>query len=248
MYITMGQDQRMGKYSKLFRVAAIASLASAMTTAILIYGSNVEAATDFITRTQLHDNPLHLYKRWVLFFHPQFAFIASIGIAFALFRKSPALIAFGLFYLATWAITEMTQQAVNIVALNEYWRPAYLTAGNQTDTAAYYALLKGFEGYSESLYFVLLFGFGMGTLLFGLAFTSAGTFGVRNPETVLGIVLILIGVLSLTAFLGYYSGLSSIVRVTDWIYAHFYGVVQIGVRIALGVWLWYVAANPYKLD
>ena len=73
-------------------------------------------------------------------------------------------------------------------------------------------------------------------------------FGVRNPETVLGIVLVLIGVLSLTAFLGYYSGLSSIVRVTDWIYAHFYGVVQIGVRIALGVWLWYVAANPYKLD
>lgn len=238
----------MGKYSRLFQTAAVASLLSAITTAILIYGPDAGAATDFITRTELHDNPLYLYKRWVLFFHPQFAFVACIGVAFALFRKAPVLVSIGLFYLAIWAITEMTQQAFTIDALNQYWRPAYLTAGNPSDTSAYYALLKGFAGYSDSMYFVLLFGFGMGTLLFGLAFKSVGRGEIKRAETLLGVVLILIGVLSLTAFLGYYTSLTSITRVTDWIYANLYGVVQTGVRIALGAWLWYAASNVFNRD
>lgn len=225
-------------YSRLFQVAAIASLLSATTTAILIYGPDAEAASDFAALAQLHDNPLYLYKRWVLFFHPQFAFVASIGVAVALFKKSPVLVSVGLFYLAVWAITEITQQAYTIDALNQYWRPAYLSSENASDTAAYYAMLKGFDGISNSLYFVLLFGFGVGTFLFGLAFLSA-----KIIETCIGISLIFIGVLSLTAFLGYYAGLSSITDVTDWIYAYLYGVVQTGVRIALGAWLWLSAAR-----
>jgi len=99
-------------------------------------------------------------------------------------------------------------------------------------------MLKGFDGISNSLYFVLLFGFGIGTFLFGLAFLST-----KFIETCIGISLIFIGVLSLTAFLGYYAGLSSITVVTDWIYAYWYGVVQIGVRIALGAWLWLSAVR-----
>jgi hypothetical protein len=228
----------MEKYSRLFQVAAIASLLSAITTAILIYGPDAETTSDFAALALLHDNPLYLYKRWVLFFHPQFAFIASIGIAAALFKKSPVLVSVGLFYLAVWAITEMTQQAYIIDALNQYWRPAYLGSENTSDTAAYYSMLKGFDGISNSMYFVLLFGFGTGSFLFGLAFLSSNII-----ESCLGITLILIGTLSLAAFFGYYAGPSSITQITDWIYEHLYGVVQTGVRVALGAWLWLSAAR-----
>jgi len=228
----------MEKYTRLFQVAAIASLLSAITTAILIYGPEAETVSDFAAIAELHDDPLYLYKRWILFFHPQFAFVASIGVAVALFRKSPVLISVGLFYLAVWAITEMTQQAYTIDALNQYWRPAYLGAGNTTDTAAYYAMLKGFEGISNSMYFVLLFGFGAGTFLFGFAFLSSNII-----ERCIGIVLIFIGTLSLSAFFGSYAGPSSITDVTGWIYEHLYGVVQTGIRIAVGVWLWRFAAR-----
>jgi len=228
----------MEKYSGLFRVAAIASLLSATTTATLIYGPDAKAAPDFAALAQLHENPLYLYKRWVLFFHPQFAFVASIGVAVALFRKSPVLVSIGIFYLAIWAITEITQQAYTIDALNQYWRPAYLGSESASDTAAYYAMLKGFDGISDSMYFVLLFGFGVGTFLFGLAFLPS-----KIIETCIGVALISIGTLSLTAFLGYYAGLSSITDITDWIYEYLYGVAQTGVRVALGVWLWHSAAR-----
>jgi hypothetical protein len=219
-------------------VAAIASLLSAMTTAILIYGPDAETASNFAALVQLHDNPLYLYKRWILFFHPQFAFVASMGVAVALFKKSPVLVSIGLFYLAVWAITEITQQAYTINALNQYWRPAYLNSENASDTAAYYAMLKGFDGISNSMYFVLLFGFGIGTFLFGLAFLSSNII-----EACIGIALIFIGALSLAAFFGYYAGPLFITQITGWIYAHLYGVVQTGVRVALGAWLWLSAAH-----
>ena len=233
----------MEKYSGLFQAAAIASVLSAITTAILIYGPDAETASDFAALAQLHDNPLYLYKRWVLFFHPQFAFVASIGVAAALFKKSPVLVSIGLFYLAVWAITEMTQQAYTIDALNQYWRPAYLGSENASDTAAYYSMLKGFDGISNSMYFVLLFGFGTGTFLFGLAFLSSNII-----ENCIGGTLIFIGALSLAAFIGYYAGPSSITQTTDWVYEHFYGVVQTGVRIALCAWLWLSAARFANQD
>ena len=61
-------------------------------------------------------------------------------------------------------------------------------------------------------------------------------------------MLVLIGLLSLCAFIGYYAGLDGIVPITNWIYAHLYGVLQTGVRIALGVWLWFQATSVTSGD
>jgi hypothetical protein len=203
-----------------------------VTTAILVYGPDATAADDVVSQARLHADWLYLYKRWILFFHPQFAFIASIGIAFALFARRPVCIAAGLFYLLLWTVTEMTQQAFVIDALNQYWRGGLLGAADTTERAAYETLLKGFTGISDSQYFVLLFGFGIGTTFFGFAFLKTDALG-----NAIGGMLLFIGLLSLTSFAGYYAGLSAVTPFTSWVYTNIYGVIQTGVRIAIGVWL-----------
>lgn len=217
----------------LLRVAAIASLLSALTTAVLIYGPNLQTGSNPIAQAELHNNWGYLYKPWVLFIHPQFAFIASLGAAVVLFEKNPALVSIGLFYLLLWAVTEITQQAYIIDGLNQFWRPAYLNADTETQKQTYDTIITGFKGTYDSMYFVLLFGFGIGTTLFGLAFLSATLF-----EKTIGATFIFIGSLSLAAFASYYAGLSVVSPVSSWIYANVYGVIQTGVRLALGYWLW----------
>jgi hypothetical protein len=225
----IGEQERL----VIFRVAAIASFASALTTAVLIYGPGAEAGSGLVEQAELYDDWRYLYKRWVLFFHPQFAFIASLGVAVALFTRHPVLVSLGLFYLLVWAVTEMTQQAFIIDALNAYYRPGLLGAGSEAERIAYETLITGFEGITDSQYFVLLFGFGVGTMLYGWAFLAADGFG-----SAIGIVLLFLGLVSLLAFMGYYMGASSVAPLSAWVYANLYGVLQTGVRIAMGAWLW----------
>lgn len=224
-------------FKQVFLVAAIASLVSALTTAILIYGPNAQAATDLVSQARLHSDGLYLYKRWVLFFHPQFAFIATLGLAVALFRQRPALVSIGMFYMLVWAITEMTQQAYVIDALNQYWRPGLLGAADAGETAMYETLLTGFNAISDSQYFLLLFGFGVGTFLYGIALWPTDALGKAVAAA-----LLFIGALSIAAFAGYYAGASAVTPVTSWIYGNLYGPVQIAARIAIGIWLWRVAS------
>ncbi|QYJ07021.1 hypothetical protein [Qipengyuania flava] len=221
----------------LLRIAAVASALSALTTAVLIYGPNPPVAEGLEAQAQLASDGRALYKPWVLFFHPQFAFVAALGAAAALWRARPALVAIGLFYLALWAMTEMTQQAYIINALNQYWRPGLLAASDPGARQAYESLLTGFPALSDSQYFVLLFGFGAGSVLLGAAFFSADLAGKA-----IGGVTVFLGVVSLLAFAGYYlAPAAGVTAVTGWIYAYLYGPLQTGVRLALGWWLWRAA-------
>ncbi|MEP5937903.1 MAG: hypothetical protein ABJ239_06215 [Erythrobacter sp.] len=227
----------------LLRIAAWASLCSAITTALLIYGPSHAPANGLVEQAHLSSNWLYLYKPWVLFFHPQFAFIALIGAAALLWRKSPAFTAFGLFYLLVWAMTEMTQQAFIIDALNQYWRPGLLNAERADQRQIYESLLIGFPAISDSQYFVLLFGFGTGSILLGCAFLTSNTLG-----KVIGIAMMSLGLVSLTAFAGYYfSPAAGVTSITGWIYSHLYGPVQTGLRIALAIWLWHAASNSKRV-
>ncbi len=216
-----------------YLVASVASFLSAATTAILIYGPDASVGSGIVAQAQLHSDWLYLYKRWVLFFHPQFAFIAALGIALALAQKRPFCMMVGLFYLLVWAVTEMTQQAFIIDALNQYWRPGFLNAADPSEKSAYETMLRGFGGFSDSQYFTLLFGFGVGTTLFGYAFLCTDSLGKG-----IGAALIGIGILSIVSFAGYYAGMSFVTPMTSWIYSNLYGLIQTGVRIAMGVWCW----------
>jgi len=217
--------------TQLLKIGVICSVLSALTTTVLMYGPDAPAVADFDAIQQLHQNGLHLYKKWILFFHPQFAFIAALAAATVLFKRSAALVGIGIFYLAVWTITEMSQQAYLIDALNQMWRPAYLSADG-VDKELWRTMIMGLRGLSDSQYFVLLFSFGTGSILMGCAFLSEKSLG-----RIIGVITLSIGVTSLLAFSGYYAGAAFVSPVIGFWYTWVYGPLQIGVRLLLGFWL-----------
>ncbi len=218
--------------SQYLLMSAICAILSALTTAILMYGPSAAVPETFEATQALHSDPLHTYKSWVLFFHPQFAFIAVLGAGTILYKKTPAFTAIGTIYLAVWALTEMTQQAYLIDALNQMWRPAYLAAEG-AEKAQWRTIIEGLGGITDSLYFVLIYGFGLGSLLFGLAFRGHGPLGLA-----IGATTSLIGLISLAAFSYYYAGATQLGNIINGWYGWVYGPLQISVRLGLGIWLW----------
>jgi len=222
----------MTKKQKIFLIiAASASFLGAVTTALLIFLTH-PVAIDFESAVQLHNNSLYMARLWILFLHPQFNIIASLGIAFLLFREYPLQIILGTFFLLVWAFTEMSQQALLIDALNLIWRPGYLTAATPEDEKMFRTMLETANGISDSKYFLVIYGFGIGSLLFGLAFIHLDKLGKW-----IGWALLFIGVLSLSSFLRYYAGFDFLNPIVDWLYQYIYSYLQPLVRIGIGLWI-----------
>lgn len=217
--------------SAFLTLAAVCSFAGAVTTCLLIFLPS-PTADDFEARAILHQNSLYLSKLWILFLHPQFNLIASLGVALVFFRKYPLQMIVGTLFLSVWAYTEISQQALLIDALNQFWRPGYLAADDETTRTLYRTLIQGAGALSDSKYFVVIYGFGLGSLLYGLAFGQE-----TGPEKWLGFSLIFIGVLSLSSFIRYYLGLTSLSPVVDGLYTWVYPYLQPAVRVAIGAWL-----------
>ena len=219
------------KVNSFLKMTAICSFLGAATTAVLIFLPSPEA-TEFESQVLLFKNNLYLTKLWILFFHPQVNLIASLGIAYLLFKKYPLQIVLGTLFLSIWAYTEMTQQSLLIDALNQFWRPGYIEADNETSKNMYETLIKAASGISDSNYFLVIYGFGLGSLFFGLGFILEKGLG-----KLLGISLIFIGILSLASFIRYYLGINSLSPIVDGCYKYIYPYLQPLVRIGLGIWI-----------
>ncbi len=226
------------KNARIFlKIAAICSFLGALTTALLIFLPNPEAP-DFESRVSLFENSRYLTKLWILFLHPQVNLIASLGVAFLLFKKYPWQVILGTLFLLVWSLTEMSQQALLIDALNQIWRPAYVAAESEVERTAYETLIRAANGISDSKYFLVIYGFGLGSLLFGLAFIRE-----RGFAKWIGWALIFIGLLSLASFGRYYLGLGFLDSPVNLSYKYIYPYLQPLVRIAIGLWIFNVISN-----
>lgn len=215
----------------LLRITAICSFLGALTTILLIFLPD-PVAGDFESRAALYQNRLYLTKLWILFIHPQVNILASLGIAYLLFKKYPWQIIIGTLFLSIWAYTEMAQQSLMIDALNQIWRPGYLQAENETLKSEFSTLIKVAHGLSDSKYFLVIYGFGIGSLLYGVAFT--GEFGLGRW---IGFALIFIGILSLASFGRYYLEMNFLNGIVNWTYRWIYPLLQPLVRIGIGIWI-----------
>jgi hypothetical protein len=218
-------------HKTFLKTTAICSFLGALTTALLIFLPNPEA-TDFEARTLLFENKLYLSKLWILFIHPQVNIIASLGIAYLLFKKHPLQIIIGTLFLLIWAYTEMSQQSLLIDTLNQIWRPGYIGADNDVTKNMFVTMIKTANGFSDSKYFLVIYSFGMGSLLYGLALVQQS-----GLSKWIGGSLLLIGLLSLFSFARYYLGLSFLNVIVNWSYEWIYPYLQPIVRIAIGVWI-----------
>ncbi len=219
------------KYKAFLMTTAACSFLGALTTILLVFLPN-PTAYDFESSVLLYDNSLYLTKLWILFIHPQVNVLASFGIAYLLLRKYPLQIIIGTFFLLVWAYTEMSQQSLLIDALNQMWRPGYVNAENDDLKNTFSTLIKSVSGVSDSNYFLLLYGFAIGSLLYGFAFIQENLFGKS-----IGWVLVFIGVLSLSSFARYYLRVSFLNEIVNWVYEYVYTYLQPTVRIAIGVWI-----------
>jgi hypothetical protein len=219
------------QHDYFLKATAICSFLGALTTALLIFLPNPDAP-DFETRSSLYDNGLYLSKLWILFIHPQVNVLASLGIAYLLFKKYPLQIIFGTLFLLVWAYTEMAQQSLLIDTLNQIWRPGYMEADNEASKNMFETLIKAANGISDSKYFLVIYGFGLGSLFYGSALIWESGLGKW-----IGIALLFIGILSLSSFARYYLGVTSLNEIVNWSYEWIYAYLQPLVRIAIGVWI-----------
>lgn len=220
------------RLNKFLKVASICSFLGAITTILLIYLPNPSAA-GLEAQAALHTNNLYMAKLWILFLHPQFNVLAVMGIAALFINKYPEFIIPGTLAILVWGFTEMMQQAFMIDTVNQIWRPEFLTEPDGIQKTTVETKLSAVSGIWDFMYFLIIFGFGLGTLLMGLVL-------IKSDQLArwIGLGFIFIGILSLSSFLRYYVGLSFLSKPVDWVYTWIYGVLQPLVRIALGIWLW----------
>ena len=112
------------------------------------------------------------------------------------------------------------------------WRPGYLGAEDEMGKNMYQTLITAASGISDSKYFLVIYGFGLGSLFYGLAFMQEA-----NMAKWLGYALIFISVLSLSSFLRYYLGVSFLSPMVNWTYEWVYPYLQPAVRVGIGVWI-----------
>ncbi|MEP3209702.1 MAG: hypothetical protein ABJN95_10955 [Maribacter sp.] len=221
----------LNKQIPFLKLAAICSLLGALTTSLLLFLPS-PMATDFESQALLYENKLYVSKLWILFVHPQVNIIASLGIAYLLYKRYPLQMIVGSLFLMVWAYTEMAQQSLLIDTLNQIWRPNYVSAETELSKDMFRSLIHAANGISDSKYFLVIYGFGFGSLLYGTALVQENGLGKW-----IGISLLFIGILSLCSFLRYYLGIGALDTPVNWLYKWIYSYLQPMVRIAIGIWI-----------
>ena len=135
---------------KFLKLASICSFLGAITTILLIYLPS-PSAIGFEAEAALHSNNLYISKLWILFFHPQFNFIATLAIAIIFLKKYPEIAITGILLSFIYTVAEMAQQAFLIDAVNIYWRPGYLNEVDEIKKASFVIHLSGVEAIWESM-------------------------------------------------------------------------------------------------
>lgn len=218
-------------YRGLLLCTAICSFLGAITTALLIFLPDT-SSVDPQNTILLFKDRLYITKLWIMFFNPQLNFVAALGVAILLFRKHPLEIIIGTFFLLVWVVMEMSQQALLIDALNQQWRPAYLAAEEQMGRDIYLTLIKGTNALSDSKYFVLLYAFALGSLLYGLAMIRE-----QGLAKWIGFAFLLLAMLGLAAFMSSYLGFENLAATVAWCDTWVYPYLQPVTRLALGIWI-----------
>ncbi len=221
----------MNKITIFLKATAICAFLGALTTALLFLLPR-PPATDFETQAMLYKDNIYLARLWILFLHPQVNLLSVLGVAYLLVRKYPLEIIFGTLFLSVWAYTEMSQQSLLIDALNQIWRPGYVQANEEASKQMFETLIEAAHGISDSHYFLVIYGFGIGSFLYGLALVHENGLG-----KLLGISLIFIGILSLSSFARYYLGLKFLNEIVNWSYGWIYTYLQPLVRVGIGIWI-----------
>ncbi len=141
-----------------YRVAAICSVASAVTTLGIIFLPQTFApALDFAGRMARVNDPFYRVYAWVYLVHPFLTLAAALAVAMRLRREAASLVIPGLLAFLLWGATEAGQQVLTVMAFNP-WRLAWL-AGDPAVRATMETRTAVYDGVWNAMYFLILIAF-----------------------------------------------------------------------------------------
>jgi hypothetical protein len=213
-----------------YRTAAFCSFASALTTLGLIFLPAFYAPGEgFDARMARVDEPAYQLRAWIYLVHPFLVLAAALGVALLLRTRAPVLALIGFLGFLLWAFTEAGQQTLTLFAFDP-WREAYATADAAT-RAAIRLRTDIYDGIWNGMYVLLLIGFAIGNLCFGIAMVRA-----KDLTRIVGLFFLAGFVLTSTNFAGEF-GFVLPSPLDAWSYP---AIQPLG-RVLVGVWLWRAA-------
>ena len=222
---------------RFFRTVAVCAFLSVGTTlGRLLLPNLIPPAPDLTARMEAHGHPAYVVRSWIYLCHPFLVLAAALGVAVRGSRRSPGAMTFGFICIMLWAFLEAAQQGLTLVAFDRLWRTAFL-AGDAAQRETIAAQVAVYDALWDSLFFVLVVGFALGSLLYGLVLVR-GT----GLERVVGVFSLLIAAWSFHATAVDWGAPRLPTLLDQWLYP----LVQPLARTLIGVWLW--RAPPLDLS
>ena len=219
---------------RFYRVAAICSFLSVLTTLTLIFLPEwFLPAPDFAARMGRVHEAAYQLRAWAYLLHPFLVFTAALGLAVSVRRTSPVLAIAAMAGFLLWAFNDAGQQTLTLFAFDR-WRLAWEGADEATRAALRINAVM-YDGLWDGMYMLLLIGFAIGNACLG----AAMLYGAGLSRVVGGFLLAACA-LTVLLFLNEL-GLSLLpAAALDWTYP----LTQPLCRALIGVWLWRCARAP----
>ena len=215
-------------HARFYRVAAVCSMLSAVTTLMLIFLPDFfSTAQGFEARmARVHELP-YQWRAWAYLLHPFLVLTAALGLMFAIRRDAPVLALAGLLGFICWAFTEASQQTLTLFAFDR-WRIAWETADAATRAAIRVNAMM-YDGIWDGMYMLLLIAFAIGNACYGAALVRG-----RGLTRVVGGFLLAASALTALLFLNELQLQVLPPALLEWSYP---AIQPLG-RLLIGVWLW----------
>jgi hypothetical protein len=213
-----------------FKAVSTCSVLSALTTLGLILLPRAYASPLGLEEAvALRLNGFYQARSLVYFLHPFLVLAAAWGVVAKKIGQSAGSVTTGFFFFGFWGFTEALQQALSLVALNLHWREGYARATDAELKEAFRIHLLGFEAVWDALYLLLLTGFLVAHVLYGVA-----TWRSKGLEKAVSCGFFLGAGLTLLILSANFGGPRVPAALTAWLYP----LIQPLFRVLLGVWLW----------
>lgn len=222
-------DDRLLFSKRFFRIAAVCSFVSALTTLGLIFlHFGYPAASNLEERMFREAHPVYRLYLWVAFTHPFFTLTAALAVGVNLARRAAGIALAGFTFFFIWGSTEIVQQSLTLVGRHQVWSNAYARAVDPASRATIANYVTGLDAVSESLYAVIVVTFLLGNLFYAIA-SWGGTGLIRYVSCAY------LAASTLTFFyVGEAFGQRFAPSLVDWAYP----AIQPLARGLIGVWLW----------
>ncbi|NIM96059.1 MAG: hypothetical protein GTO18_20350 [Anaerolineales bacterium] len=156
-----------------FTIASVCAIVYALITPLNIWLlERVPRVHSFDDRIALRDNRWAIARRWLVLLSMFFIIVAFGGIAARVYAKSPALAVFGFCSGFLFVLTELLWRSLDLFAVQRVWMAQYAHETDVATKTALRVLITSFHSGVESLYFVLMAGHTLASLLFGIAVWS----------------------------------------------------------------------------